>query len=147
MRGQIKPIYREGTLRGCPTRMHAACLNTHRLWRKSTKEVPLQKLRPGKKQTVPVMVGNISEEKPPYQLTPRRAALASTRKNMQDTQAMVLPMQKHAWCMPPGTLQQSEKYSRNTQRSTPHSGPTRKPALAETKFMVITSSLTARTER
>ena len=55
---------------------------------KSTKVETLLKLHQRQTPTVPVMIGNETEEKPPNLPTLRRAALASARQEMQAIRAM-----------------------------------------------------------
>ena len=88
--------------------------------------------------TVPVMDGNIKEEEPPNQPTPRREALASERKIMQAIRAIGQPVTKHACCMAPDTPLRSVKYSRKNPRSMLRRGPTKtnNPATAENTIMV-----------
>ena len=72
------------------------------------------------------------EEKPPYLPTPRQAALASARQEMQAIQAIFRLEGKYAFCIALGTIRKSEKYSRITPPSTPRSGHTKNnPAPAE----------------
>ena len=71
---------------------------------------------------------------PPRLPTPRRAALASARQEIQTIQAIGRPEGKHACCMVPDTLRKILKYSRITLPSTPRSRHTKKnPALAAKK--------------
>ena len=76
---------------------------------KYTKAETLLKTHIGQTPTVPVMAVNEMEEKPPYLPTPRQAALASARQEMQAIQAISRPEEKHAFCMVTGTLQKSVK--------------------------------------
>ena len=58
----------------------------------------------GNMPTVPVMTGNVREDKPPCQPTPKRAVLESARKIMQAIQVIGYPVKKYACCMAPDTL-------------------------------------------
>ena len=79
-RWRNKPIYRTGIFREGPTRIHARCSNTWKLWNKSTMVVTLLKIPTRKNPTGPVMAGNIRENNLPCEPTQRRAVLESTRK-------------------------------------------------------------------
>ena len=57
-RVQSKPICRAGILTKVPTRIHVNCVNTWKLWSKSTKVVTLLKISTVQILTVPVMAGN-----------------------------------------------------------------------------------------
>ena len=86
----------------------------------------------------------------PHQLpTPRRSALASTRQKIQGIRATRQPEEKNAGCMAPGTLQNSEKYPKNTTPSKPHGGhiTKKKPAPAAIKNVVRPSSFTVQQKR
>ena len=117
--------------------------------RKYTKELQILKIPIGHKPTLPVMTGNIKEEKPPRQPTPRRATLESAIKIMQAIREIGQRVQKDACCISLGTLRQSENYLRNIPKSTLQSGhtSTRKHVPTETKSAVRPSILTAKRKR
>ena len=79
--GKSKPIYRAGTLRRSPTGKHARCLSAWRLRSMSMKEEYLLKPPLGNMPTMSVITGNIREENPPLQTTPRKSSLVSARKS------------------------------------------------------------------
>ena len=53
------------------------------------KVVTLLKIPTGQNPTVPVMAGNVMEEKPPHHPTPKRAELASAGQIMKAIQLIV----------------------------------------------------------
>ena len=138
--GQSKTIYRDGTLRGRPTRKHVRCPNTCIFQRKYMKEEHLIKPPLGKVTTLTVLTVNIREEKPSHQPKPRRAALSRTRKTMQAIRVIGQTVKKHGWCMDPGTLHQSVKYSSINLRSTAQSVQKEKKARSSGNKCVVRPS-------
>ena len=98
---------------------------------------------------VPTVAGNVREEKMPIQPTPGRAVLASSRKIMQAIRAIRRLVTKYAWCIYPGTIQRSVKYSRNIPRSKLYGShtKTKKPTVEATKIVVRSLSSTERHKR
>ena len=77
-------IYRYDSYREGSSRIHAKCWNAWKLQSKFTKVATLLKIPTGQNLTVPVTTAKVREEKPPHQLTLRRAAPESASKIMQD---------------------------------------------------------------
>ena len=148
MAGQSKPIYMAWNFRWKDIKIRANYSKDWKLQRKYTKEETLLKLHRGQTPTVPVMSGNKMEENPPRLPTLGRAALASVRKQIQSIRAIVWPEGKHAYCMSPGTLRKSVKYSSIIRPSTPQTGQMKKkPAPEATKKTVRPYNLTEQHKR
>ena len=91
--------------------------------------------------TVLVTMGIKREEDPSHHETPRRSTLVITRKEMQVIGMIIRPEWKHSCCLALETSRRSVKYCRITQKKTPLSSHTRKPAPEARKNAVSRWSL------
>ena len=80
---------------------------------------------------------------------PEKGCAGKRKTKMQAIRAIGRPEEKHNFCMSPGTIRKSTKYSSNTPPSTPHSGQTTKkqPSLAAIKNVVRLSSSTVQQKK